>query len=922
MAGFSEYFGHLDKAGREQVLGFTFDFTQDPSAQYSEANFQSEYQKLSQHLAAKSFERLQQERDVTTRVAVNGFAHQAAALLNPLNTFLKQAFGATKLELPTQVRGVYLVSGTQQGSPIDRVLFGLAKSFGFQGKALAPNKPSGKAFFLHGLLKDIIFKEAPLAGTNLQWERKLARGKWAAAGAALLLAILSVIAWTFSYFNNRSYVDEVAKNAEVLSAQVTTSPPAPGDIGGLLKLLTAVKALPSSASFTLDAPPLNHRWGLFQGRKLNEASQQTYQRLVQSSLAPYLVQRIEGALRKGAANPELQYETLKTYLMLRHPERLKAEDIKAWVAFDAQVNANPALSQEQREQLLAHTEVLLARNELQAGLKFDDQLVAQVQAAINRTPFPQRVFSRVKLSAAQDNLPEFRISNAGGDSAALVFFRPSGAPLSSGVPGLYSYNGYYKSFSKLLDEAIKKLAEEEVWVLGIANSDTAKKASNVVTRQSLIDDVKRLYLQEYASVWTKFLADIAIIKTSDFAQSITATQILSGPDSPLPRLLKAIVKEVTLTERPDVVAAATDKAADAVKDAQKNLLGLLGKPGEPVRSQAGTDNQKIESIVDDRFEGLRRLVKAPAPGQPAPIDQTVGLLAELHQHLLSVQKAAQTGAPAPSGAVISKIQSAAGQLPEPVKAMLNGLVSSGEKQAQNQSKEATSKQMSASIGEPCTKAVAGRYPFVPGSKADALTQDFATWFAPGGILDDFFQKNLAAQVDTSSKVWKFRAVGDQASGEASAALAQFQNAAEIRAAFFPGGVKTPTFRLEIRPTELDPSIGQLVLDVDGQTLKQVKGAITPQTVQWPGPKGSNQVRLQIAGVEANAPLGQGIVFDGPWALFRFFDAARIERTGGPERFNAKFSVDGKPVAFDITMGSVQNPFGLKELRAFRCPQKL
>jgi type VI secretion system protein ImpL len=82
------------------------------------------------------------------------------------------------------------------------------------------------------------------------------------------------------------------------------------------------------------------------------------------------------------------------------------------------------------------------------------------------------------------------------------------------------------------------------------------------------------------------------------------------------------------------------------------------------------------------------------------------------------------------------------------------------------------------------------------------------------------------------------------------------------------------------------------------------------------------VKLQVVGTEANALPTAGLTFDGPWALFRLFDAGNIQRAGGPERFRADFTVDGKPVSFEVTSASVQNPYRLPELRAFRCPQKL
>jgi type VI secretion system protein ImpL len=47
-----------------------------------------------------------------------------------------------------------------------------------------------------------------------------------------------------------------------------------------------------------------------------------------------------------------------------------------------------------------------------------------------------------------------------------VLTRPSGKPLTQGIPGLYTYAGYHKGF---IDKATQRLigaAAEEAWVLG------------------------------------------------------------------------------------------------------------------------------------------------------------------------------------------------------------------------------------------------------------------------------------------------------------------------------------------------------------------------------------------------------------------------------------------------------------------------
>jgi type VI secretion system protein ImpL len=154
----------------------------------------------------------------------------------------------------------------------------------------------------------------------------------------------------------------------------------------------------------------------------------------------------------------------------------------------------------------------------------------------------------------------------------------------------------------------------------------------------------------------------------------------------------------------------------------------------------------------------------------------------------------------------------------------------------------------------------------------------------------------------------------------SAALIQFQRAAEIRTVFFSGGARGPGLRIEMKPVEMDPGILQFSLDVDGQVLRYAHGPTVPQTIQWPGPRGSNQIRVQVS---PPGTSGQsGLVFEGPWALYRMFDRAQIDAAGQPEKFRAVFSLDGRNIVFDVTTSSVQNPFRLADLQAFRCPSRL
>src|SRR5260370_997441 len=150
-------------------------------------------------------------------------------------------------------------------------------------------------------------------------------------------------------------------------------------------------------------------------------------------------------------------------------------------------------------------------------------------------------------------------------------------------------------------------------------------------------------------------------------------------------------------------------------------------------------------------------------------------------------------------------------MPEPVRTALVDLGSQGAAQTQDARRVNLSADLKESIAGYCTRALAGRYPFDPASANDVLPEDFGALFAPGGKFDEFFQKNLAADVDISAKPWAFKKVDSSQAQMSPAGLAQFQRAAAIRSVFFPAGGKTPALNLPFKPVEMDPSVLPLVL---------------------------------------------------------------------------------------------------------------
>ncbi len=924
LPGFMEYFEHLGKEERQKVLGFTMPYS-DAKAGIDKESLRGTYDKefgaISKRLFDGMIDRLEAERDGQRRALVYGFPQQFAGIKDVLFEFLANAFAASNYDEPPLIRGVYFTSGTQEDSPIDRIMGVLARTFKVEKRVLPPRTSTGRSYFITNLLRDVIFKEAELAGTNLKWEKRRALVQAAAFAVLGVVGLAAILGWSYSYVKNKDYLAAVGQKVPAVAAVVQGFPNTPSsDVIQLLPPLNELRtiAIVPPVAGDLDAPG-SMKWGLFQAEKIDAAGRAAYQKLLTDALLPRVAQRIEELLR-GSQNkpPEFMYEVLKAYVMMHDSDHYDAKTLKSLITTDWELTLPNTVTNDQRALMESHLDELLNRGVITSPLPLDKTLVENSRIVLKSITLAQRVYNRMKTLGVGGDIPEFQIGQAAGPVAALVFARKSGAPLNKGVPGLFTYNGYYNAFAKQVDVAALQLAAEEGWVLGLNQQQRSFDPNDIAAKLKLGNEVRSIFLLDYAQTWEKFIADIKLVPQTSLTQSVQMARILSAADSPLPVLMRAIVKEVTLTEKLDGnrVDKAVDSARSTVDDARKNLLSLMG--GNQPQVGQSAQPKRIESIVDDRFTALRAYVKNPAPGQPAPVDQSVELLKELYTLMSATQVAVQSGAAPPQSDVTNKVRSEAQRLPEPMRSALDGLVATGVTQAQGAARANMGANLQVQVTDFCNQAIVGRYPLSKGSQRDATQDDFARMFKPGGLMDDFFQKNLIQSVDTASKPWKFREIGGGkmgTQGDDSQALVQFQRAGSIRDTFFRNGGSAPSLRLDFKPIEMDPGITQFILDVDGQLVKYAHGPQVPQSVTWPGTAGRGQVRVQVT------PNG-GFNTEGPWALFRMFDRVQIESLGQPERFKATFNIDGRKATFEVTTSSVLNPFKMSEMSAFSCPTKL
>ncbi|QIL80304.1 type VI secretion system membrane subunit TssM [Diaphorobacter sp. HDW4A] len=915
LAGFNEYFGGYSKEQRNQVWGFTFPYSDKAKTNRpTKAAFEQEWAALQSSLFSVQDSHLAHEQDLRRRNYIYAFPQQFAGLQSRLSRAVDFVFAESRLTQQPLLRGVYFSSGTQEGTVFDRVLGSLRRQFSTAGKVpTAQNTDSGKSYFLHDLLVKVIFAESHLAGRNVKWERRTRALTYMGYALSALLLVGAIGAWVVSYGNNNRYLAQTEENAQKVSKSIAHYDSNTANLSALLGLLGQVKGIADTDAFPSNDPPMSYRYGLYQGEKVTAASDAAYQRMLENGLLPFVSKRLETLLQNPPVNNlEYLYEALKAYLMLQQSERYSPKGVRDWVITDIKTFLLPDADPATAESIEKHVGALFADDRVVSSpYPINEPLVSSTRLKLSTLSTAQRAYFRLRSRLMLKDMREFNIMDVAGPQAANVFMRKSGLPLNRGVPGLFTYQGYWDLFDKSVNSVVTEVSDDEGWVLGLP-AQTLKTQATDALQGKLVREVRLLFLREYQQTWSQLMQDVQLIPSDSLATSIQRMSVLSAPDSPLPLFLRAVVRETTLLREPDKgQQTVVDKMAQKLKNTRDDFERVVG----PVPGAHTTRENRDERIVDDHFEPLRRLVGAPGQQTQGnmPIDSLIKTLDEYYGTLIAADAAHRSGGTPPPNDMALRLKTEASRLPAPLGQMLGGIANTTSRSIQAMANAKIDTELRANVGDFCRKAVAGRYPLNRGATNDVTPQDFARLFGPAGLMDDFFNRNLAQNVDTTTWTYKKNIDGSTTGGGAS--LGSFQKASVIKSVFFSGD-SMPKLRIEMKVVEMDPSISNMALDIDGTVIRYAHGPQMSQPVIWPGSRGRQQVSLQIT--DKNG--GQGaMTADGAWALHRFFDKLTLAAGSRPESFTATAMVGDKKVVFEVTAGSVQNPFRLNQLQTFSCP---
>lgn len=908
--GFESFFGDLNAQEREQVWGATLGTAERVDA----LTVEREMRVLQEALEKRLPTRISEDVPLENRAEIFRFPSQFDQLTGPLKVLIEAVFGESRYEESPWMRGLYFTSATQEGSPIDRMVAGIAGSMGLSAP-IPERRDYGntRSFFLRDMLTDLVFPEAGLGRFDPRAEE---RRRWiwrgTLTGATLVSVILATV-FLFSFLRYNGALGEQERQLTNLSARLANvaARQAPTDPLDLNLALEAANET-ANARTEVQSSPLT-MIGPTAEPELAQIHTIAYDHTLRNILEPRMVAVLEATMWRHSRDPEFLLGALKSYQMLTGQAPYDAAFLGEWwqTVLPDYAPIDPFPTDEAIDHQLAALGRMAGE---EAKIAADPALISVVLESICTIPLAVRAYRNLRSDPSITSLKDWVPAEKTGPNGARVMSRLSEQTLRVGLPGAFTYDGFHTAVLSLIPEvAAQAILDRAVFAGGCSESADASE-------ETLEADVLKLYYDDFISQWDGFLRDVRLAPIEDLVQARQNLKDLSSADSALKRLLESVVYETHLAR---VIEEGQGNAAaqkGALKAASKlGKLGKLIKKGAKIARKTKSDGPAPVppgTPVSDHFAAIRGTVEE-VDGQPPLLGDAIAALTALSNELQIV-----AASPDPQAALMARgglpqltgaIANVAATFPDPIDSWIAGIAGDTVAVTRDAVIAQLNARWRADVLPFCTSATSGRYPFDQASAIDVNTLDFARLFGGGGLVDTFIADHLQPYIDNSVRPWQWRADF----GLDAELLRPFENARAMRDALFPGGAG-PVLAFSLEPTDLSANASRVTLNVDGQTLGYFNAAARPTPMTWPGPDGTNMITLSFAPVNGTAELFTSET--GSWAILRLIRKGRLSATALPEAFNLRLSAGGYSASFNLRANSVENPFDLKMFSGFSCPR--
>ncbi len=940
--GFVEFFDELNRTERERIWGCTFKKSghgNEPPA----ARFKEEFGGLLSVLHERRLARLSSTRG-SQKVSIFGFPMQMASTRDRLIRFIETLFQANAYQESPLFRGFYFTSGTQEGTPIDRILGAVSRASGLSDVGLAAFTPTEpKSYFLKELFADIIFPDQHLVSPSSTVYQQRGYLRVAVLTLSALLVLSAVAGLVISFIGNKHLLNatlSAALHPPELTIEPTQFPKSVeyvGELGGRFKKILDIERQGVPLALT----------GFYQGHQLREDLGEIYLRYFSKLFLDQTKREMEGRLTQfilksndSSYGKEYDdyYALLKAYLMLGDPSHLNAQYLNRWLneywaerlkQIFSQAEVPPELHDQVFEQMSLYSHYVAQENG--GRLALNVRLVRDVQEQLRKVPRVQRIYA-LSRREAEDLVKPFTVD--------LVLQGTLQGSVTSEyvVPGVYTLVGWKGPFQASVAKVLEQSGDEG-WIIGEPEVELTQ----------LDKGMKRLYFEDYVRHWREFLRSLRIKAVVTPANVEEELGLLASADSPIQRVLDAVVQNTIpqaegLSKLQETATGILDKIKKqlGVEDGDK-AVGASPRETEELIRRLGDPND-FSGSVSLRFKRLDQLLHAPKDAkEEAPLIKYLTDVKKVHEavrpilraespaaDMKALAKSIVSGEPSDilqamkmTDGMLQKLDSETTEaitplLSEPWMMTMRGIL--------ERAKTEAAKRWEAEVYAACQRNVEGRYPFrlVGG---DAPMADLSDLFHPdNGLLWKFYQAELKSFIVEGADRWEPRQWAGVGMGLSDEFLGSLVHARLLSESLFPKGSANPGVTFELYPY---PPLGgvrsvtEIRLEVGGQPFRYRMEPQEWHEIKWPGetPTAGAVLQMQVGGTWITKE------FAGWWGLFRLIQAGRLKPMAGDTTYRLQWefpTADGQSakVQYDLRAAGHKNPFRPGLFEQFRCVEHL
>jgi type VI secretion system protein ImpL len=890
--GFEPFFRHLSKTERDRVLGFTFSMNSVTQADQWLEEYDTEFTDFVSRINQLLPGALASCYEQSEKTAIYSFSRQIAGLNDVTRHFLEELLSSDQFSTTGLVRGVYLTSVFQQGVPTNAFVDAASRRYGLSHPVLSGQMAKNSTtYFSQNLFNNIIYPEAGLASDNYRVVKRKRRLMWLSIAACTLASVLLVGSWHRYYLVNVARADAVVKKVHTYQENFSDYGLVDQD-QDILKPLDTIRDATLEFGYFREFPEHFSELGLYQGHLIGPEIEKTYLWLLESRYLPALMKQVVVDMLTEP-NDEAKLERLRVYRMLTAQVGRRDNMVKAYFASEWQKTyQGNRLTQ---ESLMQHLDYALKQTDLkgkrQQGdinaekvMKPYDQLVKSMQLELGKLPVEQRVYRNFKLNSELTLGSPINLSNAIGPVFDLVFNARTSQTEKFQIPKILTEKGFHNYFTAKTD-AISELALLNSWVLGETQNVDFSEQDKEVLREK----IRELYIADYTQTWREAMNEVDVKHFSDINSAVLTLDNIVSNTKPFSRLLNVITDNTNLF--PNVAALDDSAKAEIIKS-----------PG-----------YKLAAMIDTQFSELNGLIEDQDDNAPPYMDEVMNAVGQLQTYMKAINDAPDVGKAAldatksridlSNADPIYVLQRVAAGLPAPFNGLIRRIADQSWYVVKQQAIGHLENKWHKDVYLEYKEKLASRYPFNLQAKKDVALEDFESFFAPGGTLDDFYQKNLKLFLEEDFGI----ATAEEAQSLIRPdVMAQLDIAESIRSAFFNRkGILDVQFALE--PLELSSNKRRSVINVDGQYIEYSHGPQKVVELVWPNTlRESPETQLTLIPNETDkSPRSINIL--GPWAFFRLLDKGEVVGASTTS-VDYAFKIDEGKIQYRLHSEAHSNPF--------------